>query len=155
MTVNAAQFRKDFTAFADTEKYPNSSVDYWISIAGLMLNVDRWSTLLDHGAELFTAHNLVLEAQTNAAAANGAPPGVSQGPISNKSVDKVSVAYDTASAVELNAGHWNLTIYGTRFIRLARQIGAGPVQVGAVLTTGDSFTAQGVWPGPPVGQGYP
>lgn len=131
MTVTVAKFRADFTAFARDDSFPNSEITFWLDIAYQLLNAQRWSTLLDFGAELFVAHNLALELKTKREGENGASPGGTVGPINNKSVDKVTVGYDTASGVELEAGHWNLTIYGTRFIRMARMMGAGPVQVGA------------------------
>jgi hypothetical protein len=53
---------------------------------------------------------------------------VAAGMVARKTVDKVSVTYDTASAMEEDAGHWNLTVYGTRFIRLARMVGTGGMQ---------------------------
>jgi Na+/H+ antiporter NhaC len=37
----------------------------------------------------------VLEMQAQASAATGAPPGVTTGAVSAKTVDKVSVTYDT------------------------------------------------------------
>lgn len=149
MTVTAAQLRTDFPEFADTTLYPDSGINFWLNIAGNMLNASRFGNLLDVGTELFTAHNIVLERQAQAAALNGAPPGIQQGPISSKGVDKVSISYDTQAAIELEAGHWNLTVYGTRFIKLARMFGAGPVQIGAGCGGGplDSVNAwAGPWP---------
>ena len=51
--------------------------------------------------------------------------------MSAKSVDKVSVSYDTQASVSPDAGHWNLTIYGQRMWTLIQMFGAGPVQFGA------------------------
>lgn len=145
MTVTVQSFREHYPEFTDQAMYPDATVAYWLSLAGMLLNATRWANVIDVGYELFTAHNIVLEAIAAKEAANGAPPGGQVGPANNKSVDKVSIGFDVASGVELDAGHWNLTTYGTRFIKLARMFGAGPIQVGAgVPGAYDS----GAWPGP-------
>jgi uncharacterized protein DUF4054 len=129
VSVDIATFRMDYPEFSSTTAYPDSGVTYWLKIAGLLLNTSRWQDMLDVGTELFVAHNLVLERQANKSAANGAAPGVSTGPVSSKTVGPVTQAYDTTAAIEPDAGHWNLTTYGTRFINLVRMFGAGPIQV--------------------------
>lgn len=126
--MDVATFREDFPAFSNNGFYPDDQVTYWLNLGGKLLPADRWDDLLDDGLQLFVAHNLVLERGAQAAAANGAPPGQATGMVAGKTVDKVSVSYDTSAAMELEAGHWNLTIYGQRFIRLARMVGAGGVQ---------------------------
>lgn len=103
------------------------------------------NSLYDVGTELFVAHNLVLERQAAKAANRGAPPGVSRGAIGSESAGGASVSYDTSSGLLTDAGHWNLTTYGTRFVELVRLVGAGPVQVG----WGHSPVGVGpAWPGP-------
>lgn len=145
MAVTTASFRGHFPAFNDGDRFPNPVVDYWVGIGVNLVNAARWGNLTDSGVELFVAHNLTLERRAMDEADRGGIPGISQGPINNKSVDKVSVGYDTSSAAELDAGHWNLTIYGVRFVRLARMMGAGGLQVG---TTPDELAASGPWAGP-------
>ena len=151
MTVAVPQFRSDYPEFQDTEAYPDSAVNYWLAFAYNFLNTRRWGQSIDLGAELMTAHNLTLEARAQAEALNGMPPGGQVGPLNSKSVDKVSAGYDTAAGTQEGGGHWNLTIYGTRFLRLARMFGAGPVQIGIGITpplTGDA------WPGPDCEPGF-
>lgn len=161
--ISAAQFRKDLPEFADETAYPCPWVDYWLNVAGLMLNTCRWGTsaadpwptsnppklkLYDIGIELFVAHNLVLEQRSVEVSVNGGAPGMSSGPINNKSVDKVSVGYDTAAGIETDGGHWNLTIYGTRLLRLMKQLGAGPVQFGIGPMPADGIGSSAAWRGP-------
>lgn len=129
IVVTDASFREHYPEFSDTVLYSESAVGYWLSIATLLLT-ERWTKLIDHGCELFMAHNLVLEMKAQAEASLGGAPGITTGPVNSQSVDKVAVAYDTSAGIESDAGHWNNTIYGTRFIRLVRMIGAGPVQIG-------------------------
>lgn len=150
-SVTVASFRAHFSEFAHPISYTESAILYWLRLAGKMLNVSRWDDLLEIGTELFVAHNLTLERKAEDESKNNAPPGMTTGLVNNTSVDKVSVGYDSASAAELDAGHWNLTIYGTRFVRLARMIGAGPIQVGAAfggIGIGAFTNAADAWPGP-------
>jgi Protein of unknown function (DUF4054) len=144
MTITAATFRTDFPEFADEIAYSDQAIAYWSAFQAQFMNTDRWgagattasappTTTYDFGLELAVAHYLVLQKQAADSAATGAAPGVSQGPVSSKSVAGVSVSYDTQAALEGGAGHWNLTNYGTRYARLALQIGAGPIQIGGSM----------------------
>lgn len=131
MTMTAAQLRKDYSEFQNPTLYPDPIINEWIAFATLMItpSAQRWGSIFDNGVELFTAHYLVLGRRDAAAAAVGGMPGEVKGPANSKSVDKVSVGYDTQAVIELEAGHWNLTTYGLRFIRMSRMIGTGGIQV--------------------------
>lgn len=129
MTITPDGFRADFPEFADAAAYPDSGITFWLTVASKLLNPLRWQDMLETGTELFVAHNLVLERQAQKSATAGAPPGVSTGPIATKTVGPVTQAYDTTAGIEEGAGHWNLTVYGTRFIWLVKMFGAGPIQV--------------------------
>jgi hypothetical protein len=145
MTVTVASFRNNYPEFADSVRFSVSQIGYYLNLAGLLLNAARWNNLLDAGTELFVAHNLAIESLTQAEAKSKGVPGITTGPVSAKSVDKVSISYATSDAVQAGAGHWNLTVYGTRYVRLMRMFGAGPVQVGVgayPLLNGPA------WPGP-------
>jgi hypothetical protein len=154
--IAAADFVADFPEFGDASVYPVPMITYWLAFAALFLNQDRWGvpgaggnnvrTEFDYGQELYAAHQLVLEAKAIASANNGGVPGVAEGPVNNKSVDKVSIGFDTGASSEPGAGHWNLTVYGLRFIRLLNAFGAGPIQVG--LGCAPPFSGGGAWPGP-------
>jgi hypothetical protein len=151
MTVSVAQFRADFPEFGSTDIFPASQVTFWLNLASLLINPNRWGKVLDAGTELFVAHNLAIEARAQAEAAGGGIPGGQVGPMNSKSVDKVSIGYDTSAGIEAGAGHWNLTTYGTRFIRLAKMFGAGPVQIGVgVVPNGNGLA----WPGPLTTPGF-
>lgn len=130
MTVTVASFGESYPEFF-TGPNPASAVaaDDWIAFAKLMLNADRWGDALDMGVSLYVAHNLALQMTAARAGANGAAPGASSGPVASKSVDKVSVSYDTGAATLTDAGAWNLTTYGVRFLQLARMFGAGGIQL--------------------------
>lgn len=155
MSITAADFVRDFREFADADIYPTEMITWWMNYAALFLNKDRWGlpgsggsnprTEYDIGQEFVAAHMLVLEAKAIKSAKNGNPPGVAEGMVNNKSVDKVSIGFDTASIAEVGAGHWNLTTYGLRFKYLLRLFGAGPVQIGIGIAPPFSGCA---WPGP-------
>ena len=151
MTATPATFKGHYPEFVCPDTYPQSQVQFWLDIAYSMLNASRWGRQLDIGVELYVAHNLALEARSQATAANGGIPGESVGVLNSKSVDKVSAGYDTGIATEQNAGHWNSTIYGTRFYRLAKMFGAGPVQVG--IGVAPPLSGLG-WPGPLTTPGF-
>lgn len=144
--IDAVQFRKDFPEFDTTAvtdptavQVSDSQITYWLNIASLMLTGDtaannvgsaRWGNMLANGMELFAAHNLVLEVRAKQTQATGGIPGASAGMVSAMNAGDVSISYDTGSAMEKDAGHWNLSEYGQRFWRLADMIGSGPLQVG-------------------------
>jgi hypothetical protein len=129
MTVTASSFRADFPEFASTTNYPDAQVDFWIDAAGQLVSEDRWGTLYDFGVELLVAHNLTLGRRDQVAVAGGGVGGASGGVVSSKSVDKVSVSYDTGAATFEGAGDLNTTMYGIRWNRLARMFGAGGLQI--------------------------
>ncbi len=129
MTIDAAQFIIDFPEFANTSVFPTSGITFWLKTAYMMLPACRWGEALDIGAELFTAHNIVIEAAASRSVATGNLPGIQTGAVSGKSVDRVSVSYDAQAGLEMDAGHWNLTVYGTRFVRYSRMAGSGGIQV--------------------------
>jgi hypothetical protein len=160
--IDAVTFRGYFPEFADTVKYPDGAVNFWIGVATLMLPTQTWgigsttptnppTTPIDIGAALFVAHNLVLETKNAKVAAGGGIPGSgASGPVSSESVGGVSRSYDTSAGLNLDGGPWNLTTYGTRFLFMARLAGKGPVQIGV-----DPCGAVMPWFGPPVGpNGY-
>ena len=127
--MDAAQFRTDFPEFTSTTVYPDSTVNLWLGVAQVTLPSDRWGALLDLGTELFIAHHLSIgAANAKAAAANGIP-GSTGGVISAKSVDKVSVNYDTAAGTIEGGDFWNRTTYGIEFLRYARMMGSGGIQL--------------------------
>lgn len=127
--TDVATFREDFPEFTDDVKFPDARIEFWLSIAGIMLNATRWDTLLDHGTELFIAHHLTMDLANQRAADTGGNIGQTMGPLASKSVDKVAASYTTGAVTLENAGHWNLTTYGLQFYQLLRMVGAGGIQL--------------------------
>jgi hypothetical protein len=159
--IDEATFRVNFPEFSNTTVFTPGAVAFWIGVATMLLPTQTWglgsttaqapvTTTLDIGLSLFVAHQLTLEARAVKAAANGGIPGSGPGgPVSSESVGGVSRSYDTSAGLLLDAGPWNLTVYGTRFLFLARLMGKGPIQMGV-----DPFACTGgigAWTGPPVG----
>lgn len=149
MTVTAAQFRVNFPEFSDVAKYSDPEVGFWLGLSLLLLNPDRWGNALDYGLQLFVAHNLSLQFDSKMAAASGQNPGKVVGNLTSGSVDKVSYSRDTAAVMDPKHGHWNLSTYGLRYIRLVMMMGAGPVYVGAPSAS-ELSQYTGAWPGPMV-----
>lgn len=63
---------------------------------------------------------MALRAVDNRAAAIGGGGGANSGVVSSKSVDKVSVSYDSSATMNPDAGFWNNTRYGAEFWQLIR-----------------------------------
>lgn len=131
MTVDAGTFRSDFPEFADGTAYPDSTISFFIALAGKLLNPDRWYDLLDYATELYVAHNLVLSSRNVLTSEGGGIPGMVMGPQRSKTVDDVIVSYDTSAITLDNGGFWNLTTYGVQLLQLIRMAGSGGYQVGA------------------------
>ena len=104
-------------------------INFWATLAGQMLPADRWSDLFTYGTQLFVAHHLTVGKRDQLAAEAGGVSGEIKGPITSKSVDKVSVSYSSQSVALKDGGFWNSTSYGVRFLQLARMIGSGPIQL--------------------------
>jgi hypothetical protein len=149
--MDIGTFRQDYTEFTDTTKYPDGLLTYWLNIAIALLNPNRWQDQLDMATELFMAHNIMIEKMARDTAAVNGWPGYAKGPLSSESPGGTSLSYDTSAVQELDAGHWNYTVYGTRFIRLARMFGAGPIQIGAGCDWG---VGQGFFLGPVASLGW-
>jgi hypothetical protein len=122
-------FRKAFTEFSDTSKYPDTMITFWSSFTTGMINPCAWGTMTLMGIQLYTAHELVLASQNARAGQIGGTPGLQGGNTSSKSVGSVSVSYDTQTTSETGAGYYNLTVYGKQFYRLVKMFGAGAIQL--------------------------
>lgn len=131
MAILVDSFRGSFPEFDDAAVYSDPEIQWWIDLGANLLSVARWGNLFDAGQSLFVAHNLVLQYSSTMAANNGQNPGQVEGPIASASVDKVSYSRNPGPAMDPKNGHWNLSTYGLRYIRLVNMIGAGPVYVGA------------------------
>ncbi len=127
--LTPAQFRSDFPEFSNAVVYPDTLVQMWLTVAASLVNGARWMELTNIGMELVTAHHLVLSVRDQTAASIGGAPGLMTGPTSAKSIDKVSTSYDTSAATLDNAGFWALSSYGSRYLTLARMMGAGGLQL--------------------------
>lgn len=127
--MTPSDFRTYFPEFSDTTKYPDSQIDFWMTVAGSLVDPDRWGVLTDQGVSLVTAHHLAVASQDQAVASAGGTPGEVKGATASKSVDKVSVGYDTKSVTIDGAGFWNMSKYGIRYLTLARMFGAGGLQL--------------------------
>jgi hypothetical protein len=144
MTVG--QFRIDYPAFADTARFSDAEIQYWINIAcsppniSYAINPDRWGQFFILGLNLFVAHNLAVADMMKQRAG---PPGTGTGPggsygysslvgagvPASKSVNGVSVSYDTSNGQEANAGWWGMTPWGNQYLYYLRLAGSAPVQL--------------------------
>lgn len=144
-----AEFLADYTAFdtsanqdSDAVQFGEEAINYWLQNAVLMLNQARLGNMYYTACELFMAHNLSLEAWAQQGG-DQTIPGLAKGAIAATASGDVSVSYNNQTTMELDAGHWNYTVYGQRFIKLVRLSVAGPLQV-----TGGCSGSGGAWAGP-------
>lgn len=154
-------FRADFPAFGDAERYTDDAINFWIGIASLQLS-QRWSTkpgavagasglyrsIRDLGVCCFVAHQLTVDAYVNDQAQNGAPPTGAPGIVSSRGVGPASVSYDVASTIDPKDQYWNLSVWGRRFAWMARLVGSGPIQLGIGIPPPFSLASGGGWWGP-------
>lgn len=123
------QFRADFPEFSDVTKYPDPSVNFYLSQADVILNQDVHGDQFVYLAELFTAHYVELRGRALAGARSGFVSSGGSGVASSKSVDKVSVSYDNSATIDPDAGFWNKTGYGQEFFWWWSMFGAGGRQL--------------------------
>lgn len=126
---DASTLRAHFPEFADTTAYPDASIAFWFTVADLAVPSTVWGELWDQGCELYVGHHLAIAARDQQAVEAGGVPGEVRGPQTAKSVDKVSVAFDSGAVTHAGAGFWNMTTYGIRFYNLVRIVGAGGIQL--------------------------
>lgn len=147
-SITIAQFRTALKAFEDSAKYPDSDLQFWLNVADAQIlpRAERWGNLLESGIQMFVAHYITVDALMLAEGRMGGPMGLRPGAIASEGGDKVNVSFDMTSVAEEGGGHWNQTIWGKRFYRLSRMVGAGPVQV-SPESGGDNVSAS-AWAGP-------
>lgn len=125
-----SDFRRDFPQFADPAKYPDVQIEFRLNLADVLLSENvTGKKLFPYFAELFVAHYMSLWAADSRAMLVGGPGGSTNGVQSSKSVDKVSVSYDTSATLNPDAGFWNNTRYGAEFYQLITMFGAGGRQL--------------------------
>jgi len=151
--LTVQQFRVDFQEFSSTTVFPNDMVNFYINLSANMLNANgSFGAQLNYAQELFTAHCITIESRAMSEAKGGGIPGTMVAGIpSSKSVDKVSVSYDTSAILDPTAGHWNLSTYGIRLWQMMRLFGAGPLFVGVGVApplNGPAWTGPDCSPGP-------
>ncbi|PQL06084.1 DUF4054 domain-containing protein [Pantoea ananatis] len=125
-----ADFRRDFPQFADEAKFPDFQITFRLNLADHLLNENvTGRELFPYFTGLFVAHYLVLFAADRRASLKGGAGGSTNGVQASKSVDKVSVSYDTGSTLNADAGFWNNSRYGAEFWQLIMMFGAGGRQL--------------------------
>jgi hypothetical protein len=129
VTFDINMFRAQFPEFANKVLYPDTMLNTWATLASSLVSQALWKNTWQTGVSLYVAHELVMASQNVKTAAAGGATGTFGGVANNKGVGGATVGYDSQANSEKDAGYWNLTNYGKRFIRLARIFGAGCVQL--------------------------
>ena len=123
------QFRADFPEFSDKTRYPDTSVNFYLTQADNLLEQARFGDKFVYLAELFTAHYTEIRGRRSAQAALGGVNSSGGGILTSKSVDKVSASYDVSGIINPDAGFWNNTDYGREFFWWWEMSGAGGRQL--------------------------
>lgn len=125
-----SDFRTAFPQFSDTTRYPDAQIQFRLNLADVLLSENvTGKELFPYFVGLFVAHYMTLRAADSRAMLAGGPGGSTNGVQSSKSVDKVSVSYDTSATLNPDAGFWNNTRYGAEFYQLITMFGAGGRQL--------------------------
>jgi voltage-gated potassium channel Kch len=129
--LTVSEFRTYFPAFSNVMMFPDATVAYWINQATTLpiINQARWGQFYNMGIALWVAHVLTL-GNAQSKAISGGSSGIGSGVPASKSVNGVSISYDTQFGMETNAGWYGLTTYGNMFLRYLRMAGTGPMQIG-------------------------
>lgn len=129
MTFSVQVFRTQFPEFADTEVYTTSEINLWAAVAQAQVDARRWCSQWLLGVSLYTAHEITLATKNAQIAGFQGTPGTFGGIANTKTVGSGTIGFDASTTTEKDAGYWNLTTYGKKYIHLARMFGVGAVQL--------------------------
>lgn len=124
------QFRVAFPQFSDPVRFPDIPITFRLNLADIMLSEKTTGKeMFPYLVGLFVAHYMTLWLADSKAVLMGGAGGSTNGVQASKSVDKVSVSYDTGATLNPDAGFWNNTRYGAEFWQLIIMFGAGGRQL--------------------------
>jgi len=124
------QFRVAFPQFADPARFPDIPITFRLNLADIMLSEKTTGKeMFPYLVGLFVAHYMTLWLADSKAELMGGAGGSTNGVQASKSVDKVSVSYDTGATLNPDAGFWNNSRYGAEFWQLIIMFGAGGRQL--------------------------
>ena len=134
MSLDVAAFRAAYPPFADSKRYPDARITYWLDFAAVMVNSHRWqrSGLQDYGQGLLTAHYLTMMERYDAATgAYSLPTGTASGATTSQSQSADGVSWSEGYDASAYDGDGQLasTAYGRQFLDLRALIGAGGMQL--------------------------
>lgn len=126
-------FREAFPQFAE-DLFPDGRVQFYLTLAGKSMSVERWDDLLPEGMGLFTAHHLTLEREASKAKDGTGGINAAAGPVigASKTVGGVSKSESragTAASGDPAAGEYNLTWYGQKYWGMRQLVGIGGLQL--------------------------
>lgn len=142
--LSVETFRAAFPAFSDPTLYPSEQIDFWINQALINPPINRWriGQFYDQAILFWIAHNLTLERYVANMSIAG-QPAMGVGVPASKSVNGVSLSYDTGISADPQAGPYNLTIYGQRFWMYLKMAGAAGSEVPTGYPAGTVFNGLG------------
>ena len=136
-TYAVADFLEMYPQFGAAEggtpPIPTAVLTVYVNLASACLAYERWQDCWEVGMGFFIAHyaTLYIQAMANVgdAAKVIASAGVAKGIQASKSVNDVSVSYQSVVTGWESWGSWNLTLFGQQFVQMANIIGMGAIVV--------------------------
>lgn len=130
ITLDLAQFRERFPAFANSTVYPDAKVEAFWDTATLYISAQNYGDLRGDARQqalnALTAHLLAL----SDIAARGQVPGV----VTASTIDKISVSLSVMPARNAWAWWFSLTAYGQQCLALLQSRSVGGMYLGGSLT---------------------
>lgn len=114
MSIDPASFKTRFPEFACQS---DARIQVFIDDSIVILNETFWADKYDLGLSYLTAHFLVIGEKSEAGSIT------SNGPISSKSVDGVSITYAVPTAADMSEAYYSYTTYGQRYLALRKTLG--------------------------------
>jgi Protein of unknown function (DUF4054) len=128
--MDVTQFRLDFPEFADEQVYTDAMCTFWAGIGAQINSPEVFGGAYNQVIELFTAHNLVLQAKAIDTVSVGGIPGRDGGAITDKKTGSVQQQYDSTSSSTVGQGNFNETTYGRQYLYLRKMFWQGAIAVG-------------------------
>lgn len=129
--MDVAAFREAFPQF--TEKLvPDARIAFHLRVGDKLLSPTRWGELRDDGLGLYVAHQLSLELEAAKDTRGTGGITAAAGPVTGETKTVGGASHSTTragaaaqGAALVNAGQYNLSVYGQQFWQLVQVVGAG------------------------------
>ena len=127
--MDIAQFRLDFPEFANTGTYTDAMCTYWSTLGESLNSPTVFGNVYTQLIELYTAHNLSIQAKNILTTTVGGIPAGDAGAINEQSEGTVSVSFDATSSSISGGSIFNQTYYGRQYLQLQKTYAKGVIPI--------------------------